>query len=279
MATFGQLLARQRGKQALQATLGRVELQSDVQKEQKELDAARREYQAEVEKAEREMKKRAKKRSRRRLLGQVVGTGVGLATGNPLLGAGITGGVSYAGASLVPEYETYIGDLAPGGKFFSEARADFDADIASTNQFIKDAAKGQNLLDLTSALQDAYTSFTISKTFGKDFDKFIGKRAEAAKGIGADGKPKVTFLERTLGDIFNKGKDFQFFEEGTLTGRIADAAKVRTRTRELERLKSLDALFGGFTETSNFTPAMQTELENLEKGNEGTLGIKTLFGF
>jgi len=128
-------------------------------------------------------------------------------------------------------------------------------------------------------LQDAYTSYTISKTFGKDFDKFIGKRAEAAKGIGADGKPKVTFLERTLGDIFNKGKDFQFFEEGTITGRIADAAKVRTRTRELERLKGLDELFGGFNKTSNFTPALQTELKKLQEGNEGTLGIKTLFNF
>lgn len=208
MATFGQLLARQRGKQALQATLGRVKLQSDVQKEQKQLEAARRDYQAEVEKAEREMKKRAKKRGRRRLLGQVVGTGVGLVTGNPLLGAGITGGVSGVGAALVPEYETYIGDLAPGGKFLSEARADFDADIASTNQFIKDAAEGQNLLDLTNALQDAYTSYTITKSFGKDFDKMFAKQAERFK-------KDDTFLERTLGNIFKKGEPMQFFEKGS----------------------------------------------------------------
>jgi hypothetical protein len=227
MATFGQLLARQRGKQALQSTLGRTKLQSDVQEEQKQLDAARREYQNEVEKAEREMKKRAKKRSRRRLIGQVVGTGVGLVTGNPLLGAGVTGGVSGLGAGLVPEYEKTIEDLAPGGKFFSEARKDFDADIASTNQFIKDAAEGQNLLDLTNALTDSYTSYNITKSFGKDFDKMFKKRVDVVKG-------KDTFFEKLGGKLFNEGKPMEFFEKGTFgdylmsgQGGVSDRIKAR----------------------------------------------------
>ena len=238
MATFSQLLARQRGKQALQATLGRTKLQTDVQAEQKQLEAARRDYQAEVEKAEREMKKRAKKRGRRRLLGQVVGAGVGLVTGNPLLGAAVTGGVSGVGAALVPEYETYIGDLAPGGKFFSEARADFDADIASTNQFIKDAAEGQNLLDLTNALQDAYTSFTMSKTFGKDFDKMFAKQAERFKK--AD-----TFLERTLGNIFKKGEPMQFFEKGSFGDYLLSGeggVSERIAARNLQKNQGLNQI-------------------------------------
>ena len=239
MATFGQLLARQRGKQALQATLGRTQLQTDVQTEQKQLEAGRREYQAEVEKAEREMKKRAKKRSRRRLLGQVVGTATGLATGNPLLGAAVTGGVSGVGAALVPEYETTIENLAPGGKFFSEARADFDADIASTNQFIKDAAEGQNLLDLTNALQDAYTSFTMTQTYGKDFDKMLTK---GAKRFTKD--KEATFLERTLGNIFNKGEDLQFFEKDSFGEFLATGAQ--------ERIDARDAFKGqGFKMMSN----------------------------
>lgn len=236
MATFGQLLARQRGKQALQATLGRTKLQTDVQKEQKELEAARRDYQAEVEKAEREMKKRAKKRGRRRLLGQVVGTGVGLVTGQPLLGAAVTGGVSGVGAALVPEYETYIGDLAPGGKFFSEARADFDADIASTNQFIKDAAEGQNLLDLTNALQDAYTSFTMTKTFGKDFDKIFTKGAQRFQD-------KDTFLEKTLGNIFNKGETLKLFEEGSFGDFLAKGAQQRIDARDAFKESSMNMMY------------------------------------
>ena len=270
MATFGQLLARQRGKQALQATLGRTKLQTDVQTEQKQLEAARREYQAEVEKAEREMKKRAKKRGRRRLLGQVVGTGVGLVTGNPLLGAGIAGGVSGLGAGLVPEYEKTIGNLAPGGKFFSEARADFDADIASTNQFIKDAAEGQNLLDLTNALGDAYSSFQMTKTFGKDFDKLIGKRAEIASAPGKD-----TFLEKTLGKIFNEGKPMQFFEEGTFTGKIAEAASSRTATRELEKIKALSESFGGMF-SDKIPDTRMTELET-KAGKGGTLTLSDIY--
>ena len=225
MATFGQLLARQRGKQALQATLGRTKLQTDVQTEQKQLEAGRREYQAEVEKAEREMKKRAKKRGRRRLLGQIVGTTVGLATGQPLLGAAVTGGVSGVGAALVPEYETTIKNLVPEGKFFSEARADFDADIASTNRFIKDAAEGQNLLDLTNALTDAYTSFTMTKTFGKDFDKMLTKAAKRFQD-------KNTFLERTLGNIFNKGETLELFKEGTFGDFLAKGAQERIDARD-----------------------------------------------
>jgi hypothetical protein len=267
MATFGQLLSRQRGKQALQATLGRTKLQSDVQTEQKQLEAARREYQAEVEKAEREMKKRAKKRGRRRLFGQIVGTGVGLVTGNPLLGAGITGGVSGLGAGLVPEYEKTIGDLAPGGKFFSGARADFDADIASTNQFIKDAAEGQNLLDLTNALTDAYSSYQMTKTFGKDFDKLIGKRAEIAKG-------KDTFLEKSLGKLFNKGEPMEFFKEGSFTGTIADAASSRSTARELEKIKTLSESFGGMF-SDKFTTEMQSRLE--ESNKSGTLTLSDIY--
>jgi len=274
MATFGQLLARQRGKQALQATLGRTQLQTDVQTEQKQLEAGRREYQAEVEKAEREMKKRAKKRGRRRLLGQAIGTGVGLVTGQPLLGAAVTGGVSGVGAALVPEYETTIKNLVPQGKFFSEARADFDADISSTNQFIKDAAEGQNLLDLTNALGDAYSSFKMTKAFGKDFDKFIGKRAEAARGMDAKGSPKVTFLEKTLGNIFNKGEDLQFFEPGTLTGGIASAAEARTKARELESLQKIDSLFGGLFGDKKFTEEQKSQLENYQ--SQGTLTFRNI---
>ena len=238
MATFGQLLARQRGKQALQATLGRTKLQTDVQTEQKQLEAGRREYQAEVEKAEREMKKRAKKRGRRRLLGQIVGTTVGLATGQPLLGAAVTGGVSGVGAALVPEYETTIKNLVPEGKFFSEARADFDADIASTNRFIKDAAEGQNLLDLTNALTDAYTSFTMTKTFGKDFDKMLTKGAKRFK-------EKDTFIEKTLGNIFQKGEPMKFFEKGSfgdflLTG--SGGVNERIAARQLEKTQGFSQM-------------------------------------
>lgn len=274
MATFGQLLSRQRGKQALQATLGRTKLQSDVQTEQKQLEAARREYQAEVEKAEREMKKRAKKRGRRRLFGQIVGTGVGLVTGNPLLGAGVTGGVSGLGAGLVPEYEKTIGDLAPGGKFFSEARADFDADIASTNQFIKDAAEGQNLLDLTNALTDAYSSYQMTKTFGKDFDKLIGKRAEIASAPGKD-----TFLEKTLGKLFNKGEPMEFFtKQGSFTKTISDAAASRTATRELEKIKALSESFGGMF-SDKIPDTRMTQLETIAGNNNkgGTLTFLDLY--
>ena len=235
MATFAQLLARQKGKQALQTTLSRGMLQSDAADERKKLEDARRDYEIEVEKAASEMKKRAKRRSRRRLASQVIGTGVGLVTGNPLLGAGITGAGSAIGASLVPEYDTFIEATAGEGRFFSSARADFEADIASTNAFISEASEGQNLLDLTNALQDAYTSFTATKTFGKDFDKILKGRQEAALKGDTFGEK----LGGRLKGIFNKdsdGKPLQFFKPGSFgenlitgTGGVDERIKARLK--------------------------------------------------
>ena len=237
MATFAQLLARQRGQQALQTTLSRANLQSEAADERKSLDDARRNYEIEVEKAEREMKKRAKKRSRRRLAAQVLGTGVGLVTGNPLLGAGITGAGSAVGAGLVKEYDDFIEAEAGPGRFYSSARADFDADVASTNAFISEASEGQNLLDLTNALQDAYTSFTTIKTFGKDFDKFLKGRQKAALqgntiGEKIGGRLKGFFTD---GD----GEPLKFFEPGSFgdslitgTGGVDERIEARLQNQK-----------------------------------------------
>ena len=245
MATFAQLLARQRGQQALQTTLSRANLQSEAADERKNIEDARREYEIEVEKAEREMKKRAKKRSRRRLAAQVLGTGVGLVTGNPLLGASITGAGSAVGAGLVKEYDDFIEAEAGPGRFFSGARADFEADVNASNAFIQEAAKGQNLLDLTNALQDAYTSFTMTKTFGKDFDEFFRKRANVVKG-------KNTIAERIGGRLFSDDKKpLKFFAEGSFgdtlltgVGGVEDRIKAR-ELKDLQPLKRFRALLDG----------------------------------
>jgi len=238
MATFAQLLARQRGKQALQTTLSRANLQSEAADERKNIEDARRDYEIEVEKAEREMKKRAKKRSRRRLAAQVLGTGVGLVTGQPLLGAAITGAGSAVGAGLVKEYDDFIEAEAGPGRFYSSARADFDADVASTNAFISDAAEGQNLLDLTNALTDAYTSFSMTKSFGKEFDKMFKKGAQRFQ-------QKDTFLEKTLGNIFNEGQPMEFFEKGSFGDfllRGSGGVNDRIAARKLEKAQGFNQM-------------------------------------
>ncbi len=49
-----------------------------------------------------------------------------------------------------------------------QARTDHARDIVSTNEFIMQAAEGQNLLNLTNALNDAINVGRFTNAFGDD---------------------------------------------------------------------------------------------------------------
>jgi hypothetical protein len=109
----------------------------------------------------------------------------------------------------------------------------------------------------------------MTKTFGKDFDKLIGKRAEIASAPGKD-----TFLEKTLGKLFNKGEPMEFFtKQGSFTKTISDAAASRTATRELEKIKALSESFGGMF-SDKIPDTRMTELETIA-GNSNKGGTLT----
>jgi hypothetical protein len=71
----------------------------------------------------------------------------------------------------------------------------------------------------------------------------------------------------------------QFFEEGTFTGKIADAASSRTATRELEKIKTLSESFGGMF-SDKFTDEMKSKIATLEaqkNKQSGTLTISDIY--
>ena len=111
MATFSQLLNRFKAEQSLAQRLSQSDVGIAVEEERQDIKKARSDYQAQVEKAEREMAKKERKRGLGRLASQVVGTAVGLGTGNPLLGAKIAAGGTIATGLAVKPYDDFNGLL------------------------------------------------------------------------------------------------------------------------------------------------------------------------
>ena len=172
MATFAQLLARQQQQQKLQTTLGKAELGTAAELEKQDINRAISDYQTAVEEAERGMRKQAKKRSKWGGIGKAIGLGLTALTPiGALGGAALTSLLQYGGASSVGDYRKYIKGTLGDGLFYKQARADFDADIASTNTFIKQAADSQDLANIYNALGTAISTYT---------------QADALKSIGTD---------------------------------------------------------------------------------------------
>lgn len=185
MATFGQMLGRFQAQQKLAQRLSKAELGITGQEEKQDIATARREYQAEVEKAEQEMKDRSEKRGLRKLIGKGLSLGANFIPGvGPLASAAISFGLDYAAGESVSPYKRYIKGTLGDGLFFSGAREDYEADINATNAFIRSAAGSQRTANLVSALGSAigtYTSYDAIKDLGGDvmdniFDEFPALR-------------------------------------------------------------------------------------------------------
>ena len=185
MATFSQLLSRFKAEQNLAQRLSQTDLGIAVEEERQDIKKARSDYQAQVEKAEREMAKKSRRRGLGRLASQVIGTAVGLGTGNPMLGAKIAAGGTLATGLAIKPYDDYVESNLEGGRFFKQGRADFEADINATNQFISDASEGQTLLDLTDALSAGLSAYTMGQAFGEEATEFLLGRQQA-RDVGTD---------------------------------------------------------------------------------------------
>ena len=165
MATFAQLLARQQSTQRLQDILGRTELGTAAELEKQDIERARSAYETAVEEAERDMQKKAAKRSKWGNIGKAIGMAVTAFTPiGAVAGAALTAGLQYAGAESVGDYRKYIKGTLGDGLFFKQGRADIDADIASTNDFIKQAADSQDLANIYNALGTAISTYTQADT-------------------------------------------------------------------------------------------------------------------
>tara|TARA_Y100000004_G_scaffold52959_2_gene58890 strand:- start:2025 stop:2675 length:651 start_codon:yes stop_codon:yes gene_type:complete len=183
MATFAQMLARFKASQSLAEKLDKASLGIAGAEEKQALADARRDYEIQVEEAQRQMKKDAKKRSIRSFLGGTALTALGVATGQPKLLTAAMGTVgSYAGAGSVPSYEQYIDTTVGRGLFYAGAKKDLRADIAATNQFIQDAGDSQNLANIINAVSfgtQAYMGYDTLLDLKSDFKDLM-------KGLGGD---------------------------------------------------------------------------------------------
>lgn len=185
MSSFYQLIGRLQNKQQIESAESKTMLGIDVTQESQDIEGARRDYSVAVEKAEREMARRARKRSGKGLLASAVGMGLSFIPGvGPVAGALMAGAASGLARQSVAPYTGTIANSLPGGKFHSEARQDLSADIGSTNAFIADAAEGQSLLDWTNALSDAVTAYQ----FGKEVPSIEEGFRDWAVGKPAGGK-------------------------------------------------------------------------------------------
>ena len=165
MATFAQLLARQQSTQRLQDILGRTELGTAAELEKQDIERARSQYQTDVEEAERAMRAKERDRSKWANIGKLIGMGVtAFSPIGAVAGAALTAGLQYAGAESVGDYRKYIKGTLGDGLFFKQGRADIDADIASTNDFIKQAADSQDLANIYNALGTAISTYTQADT-------------------------------------------------------------------------------------------------------------------
>lgn len=181
MATFAQLLARQKGAQKLQEILGRTDLGIAAEGEKQAIERARSQYQTDVEEAERAMREKERDRSMWANLGKAIGIGVTALTPiGAVAGAALTAGLTYAGAESVGDYKGYIKGTLGDGLFYKQGRADYDADIASTNAFIKEAADSQNLANVYNALSAGLTTYMGAdslKSMGTDVKNLFRGRA------------------------------------------------------------------------------------------------------
>jgi|TARA_R110002012_G_scaffold176911_1_gene341792 hypothetical protein len=178
MASFAQLIGRLQAEQKLQSNINRSSLGIDVEEEKIDLEEARSDYRDQVEEAQRKMAKNARSRSRRGLLGSVLGAALSFTPLGAVGGALVGGLASSLSRSRVKPYSQAISSNLPGGKFHAQARKDFSRDIESTNQFISDAAEGQNLLNMTNALNDAYNIYGFQNAYGEDIRGFFQDRKE-----------------------------------------------------------------------------------------------------
>ena len=194
MATFSQLLNRFKAEQNLAQRLSQADLGIAIEEERQDIKKARSDYQAQVEKAEREMAKKERRRGLGRLASQVIGTAVGLGTGNPMLGAKIAAGGTLATGLAIKPYDDYVESNLEGGRFFKQGRADFEADINATNQFISDASEGQTLLDLTDALSAGLSAYTMGQAFGDA--EFFQNFRQAREVSGGDFSSLLEFQGR-----------------------------------------------------------------------------------
>ena len=193
MASFAELIGRLEGEQRLQKNLNFASLGMDVEEERQELEEGRSDYFDQVEQAELEMARRARKRSKRGLFGTLLGGIASFALG-PVGGAIVGGLASKAGRDSVKPYGANItmNIDTSDNKFNQGAIRDFTKDIASSNAFIREAQKGQSLLNLTSAFQNAYNVYSFQDTFGDDIRQFAGS-TRIGERIGN------RMLERQLG--------------------------------------------------------------------------------
>ena len=165
MASFSQLIGRLRAEQDFMNKSNMLNLGMEVQEERQDVAEARSKYQSDVQAAQREMQRRANQRSGRGLFGTLIGAGLSLAGVPASVGTAIGTGVSLLGRSSVDPYRANISSSLPGGRFLKQSRKDLSRDIESTNLFIQDAADQQNLLNMTSALADAYTIYNMNRMF------------------------------------------------------------------------------------------------------------------
>ena len=165
MASFSQLIGRLRAEQDFMNKSNMLNLGMEVQEERQDVAEARSKYQSDVQAAQREMQRRANKRSSRGLFGTLLGAGLSLMGVPPSIGTAIGTGASLLGRSSVDPYRANISSSLPGGRFLQQARRDLSRDIESTNLFIQDAADQQSLLNMTSALADAYTIYNMNRMF------------------------------------------------------------------------------------------------------------------
>ena len=203
MATFAQLLARQQASQRLQDILGRTQLGTAAELEKQDIERARSAYETAVEEAERGMQKKAAKRSKWGNIGKAIGMAVTAFTPiGAVAGAALTAGLQYAGAESVGDYRKYIKGTLGDGLFFKQGRADFDADIASTNAFIKQAADSQDLANIYNALGTAISTYT---------------QADALKSIGSEVKTLASDRFRDVSTQAMIEKDYNVMDiEGLL---------------------------------------------------------------
>ena len=147
----------------------------DVEEERQELEEGRSDYFDQVEQAELEMARKARKRSRRGLFGTLLGAVASFSLG-PVGGALLGGLASKAMRDRVKPYGANItmNIDTSDNKFNQGAIRDFTKDVASSNAFIREAQKGQSLLNSVSAFQDAYNIYSFQDTFGDDIRQFVG---------------------------------------------------------------------------------------------------------
>jgi hypothetical protein len=214
MSSFAQLIGRLRAEQRLQGRLDLLELGVDVEKEKQDVEMARAEYRRDVEKAQREMARRAKKRSRRGALGRLLGTALSfIPVVGPIAGAAIGGIASGIGRGSVSPYMGTIRTSLPGGKFLKNQRANLAMDIESTNLFINDAARSQKQATWYNAIGDALGTYQLSTSLGAGKTKPEKKTEDKVeeKDLGAYGNMR-------LGE---KTKDpYERLTEGSLLGDV-----------------------------------------------------------